>query len=50
MSNVKKQIKLVMQQMFTCQEPEQQQRNSTVKGTSPLLFSQPPEDKGFLRK
>ena len=36
--------------MFTRQEPEQQQRNSAVKRGSPLLFSKPPEDKGFLRK
>ena len=44
---MKKQRKLVMQQRFTHQEPEQQ-RNSAVKGASPLLFSQPPEDKGFF--
>ena len=36
--------------MFTRQEPEQQQRNSAVKGANPLLFSQPPEDKDFLQK
>ena len=47
---MKKQRKLVTQQRFTRQEPEQQQKNSAVKGASPLLFSQPPEDKGFLRK
>ena len=45
--NVEKQRKLVTQQRFTRQEPEQQQRNSTVKGASPLLFSQPSEDKVF---
>ena len=49
-SNVEKQRKLVTQQRFTRQEPEQQQRNNTAKGASPLLFSQPSEDKGFLRK
>ena len=47
---MKKQRKLVTQQRFTRQEPEQQQRNSNVKGASPLLSFQPPEDKGFLRK
>ena len=41
---------LVKQQRFTHQDPEQQQRNSAVKDASPLLLSQPPEDKGFLRK
>ena len=41
--------KLVTQQTFTLQEPEQQ-RNSAVKGAISLLFSQPPEDKGFLGK
>ena len=46
---MKKQKKLVTHQMFNRQEPEQQ-RNSAVKGASPLLFSQPPEAKGFLRK
>ena len=45
-----KQRKLVTQQRFTHQEPEKQQRNSAVKGASPLLFFQSPEDKGFLRK
>ena len=43
---MKKQRKLVTQQTIT-REPEQQQRNSAVKGVSPLLFSQPPEDKDF---
>ena len=47
---MKKQRKLVTQQRFTRQGPEQQQRKSAVKGASPLLFSQSPEDKGFLRK
>ena len=47
---MKKQGKLVTQQRFTRQEPEQQQRNSAVNGASPLLFSQPLEDKDFLRK
>ena len=45
---MKKQRKLVTQQRFTHQEPEQQQRNNAVKVASPLLFSQPPEDKSFL--
>ena len=49
-SNVKKQRKLVTQQRFTRQMLEQQQRNSAVKGASPLLFFQYPEDKCFLRK
>ena len=48
-SNVKKQRTLVMQQMFTRQEPELQ-RNSAVKGASPLLFFQSPECKGFLQR
>ena len=47
---MKKQGKLVTQQRFTRQEPEQQQRNSAVKGASPLLFFQSQEDKGFLQK
>ena len=47
---MKEQRKLVTQQRFPRQEPEQQQRNSAVTGASPLLFSQPPEDKGFLQK
>ena len=47
---MKKQGKFVTQQRFTRQEPEQQQRNSAVKGVSPLLVTQLPEDKGFLRE
>ena len=47
---MEKQRKLVTQQRFTRQEPEQKQRNSTVKRASPLLFFQPSEDKGFQRK
>ena len=46
MSNVKKEGKLVTQQMFTRWEPEQKQKNRAVKDASPLLFSQPPEGKG----
>ena len=41
MSNVKKEEKLVTQQMFTRLEPEQKQRNRAVK-----TLVQPPEGKG----
>ena len=47
---MKRQRKLVTQQIFTCQELQEQQRNGAVKSTIPLLFSQTPENKGFLRK
>ena len=46
---MKKQRKLVTQQRLTLQVLEQKQRNSAVKGASPLLFCQLSEDKGFLR-
>ena len=44
---MQKQSKIVTQQKFTCQESEQQQRNSALKRDSPLLLFQPPEDKDF---